>query len=59
MIIFAQDNALFVYHLKTGSSTQLRSFPEYTFINTHAEGNLSRAGRCYAFVGQAAMRTRR
>lgn len=51
-IIFAQDNALFLYHLATSGSSLLRSFPQYTFINTRGEGNLSRDGRYYAFVGQ-------
>ncbi len=51
-ILFAQDNALLAYQLETGSAAALRSFPEYTFINTRGEGNLSRDGRFYAFIGQ-------
>ena len=30
----------------------LRRFPEYAWINTRGEGNLSRDGRWYAFAGQ-------
>ncbi|MDZ7341962.1 MAG: T9SS type A sorting domain-containing protein, partial [candidate division KSB1 bacterium] len=52
IIILAQDNALFAYHVESGSLTLLCSFPEYTFINTRGEGNLTRDGRYYAFVGQ-------
>jgi hypothetical protein len=51
-IILAQDNALVSYHVDTGLLETLRVFPAYTFINTRGEGNLSRDGRYYAFVGQ-------
>lgn len=51
-IIFAQDNTLFVYDLQTNSISPLHTFPEYTFINTRGEGNISRDGKYYAFVGQ-------
>jgi hypothetical protein len=52
IIIYAQDNALYSYNVKTETTTQIRSFDDYTFINTRGEGNLSRDGRYYAFVGQ-------
>ena len=52
IIIYAQDNALYSYNVKTETTTQIRSFAGYTFTNTRGEGNLSRDGRYYAFVGQ-------
>lgn len=51
-IIFAQDQTLFGYDLQTNRTSPLHSFPEYTFINTRGEGNVSRDGHYYAFVGQ-------
>ncbi len=51
-LIFAQDNTLFVYDLQTNSIRTLHTFPEYSFINTRGEGNISRDGKYYAFVGQ-------
>ncbi|MFH1197476.1 MAG: T9SS type A sorting domain-containing protein [bacterium] len=51
-IIFASDNVLSTYDIESGQITQLREFPEYTWINTRGEGNLSRDAKYYAFVGQ-------
>ncbi len=50
-LIFTQDNTLVSYNINTENSVIIRTFNEYSFISTRGEGNLSRNGRYFAFVG--------
>jgi hypothetical protein len=50
-LILTQENSLVSYNINTESSMILHSFNEYSFIGTRGEGNLSRNGRYFAFVG--------
>ncbi len=52
LILYNPDNTLYSYDVVTGERKSLQAFGEYAFANTRAEGNLSRDGRYYAFVGQ-------
>jgi Secretion system C-terminal sorting domain len=52
LLYFSFGNTLFSYNVITQSPTAVRTFDGYTWINTRGEGNLSRDGRYYAFVGQ-------
>ncbi len=51
-IIYAEDNRLSMYDVTTDVVTTLRAFPQYSWINTRGEGNLSADGNLYAFAGQ-------
>lgn len=51
-LLFNPENALYAYDVSKDDRTKLHEFREYTFANTRGEGNLSRDGRSYAFVGQ-------
>ena len=50
-LIFTQDNSLVSYNINLENSVIIQSFSEYSFIGTRGEGNLSRNGRYFAFVG--------
>ncbi|MBL0174033.1 MAG: T9SS type A sorting domain-containing protein [Ignavibacteria bacterium] len=52
IIISTEDATIFSYDVATDLLTVVMTFPEFTFVNTRGEGNLSRDGRWYAFVGQ-------
>ena len=52
IILYSADNVFLSYNVITDEIDTLHSFPNYTWINTRGEGNLSRDGRYYAFVGQ-------
>lgn len=52
LLYYNPDNTLWSCDVATDERKKLHSFAEYTFANTRAEGNLSRDGATYAFVGQ-------
>ncbi|MBI3536141.1 MAG: hypothetical protein HY070_01045, partial [Chloroflexi bacterium] len=52
LILYNPDNTLYSYNVATAERKKLAAFSDYAFANTRAEGNLSRDGRYYAFVGQ-------
>ncbi len=52
ILYFSSDNVLYSYDVGTNTPTALRTFDGYTWTNTRGEGNMSRDGRYYAFVGQ-------
>ncbi|MBI3950263.1 MAG: hypothetical protein HY314_07400 [Acidobacteria bacterium] len=52
LVLYNPDNVFYSYNVQTDVRTQLYAFTDYTFANTRGEGNLSRDGRYYAFVGQ-------
>ncbi|MCL4511192.1 MAG: T9SS type A sorting domain-containing protein [Bacteroidetes bacterium] len=52
IILFSQDSVLYSFNVVTDELKQIHVFKGYTWANTRSEGNLSRDGRYYAFVGQ-------
>ena len=52
VIYYSAENVLYSYDVATESSTPVRTFDGYTWSNTRGEGNMSRDGRYYSFVGQ-------
>lgn len=52
VLLYNPDHALWSYDVKTDEKTKLHEWSEYEFANTRGEGNLSRDGKSYAFVGQ-------
>lgn len=51
-IIFVPDSIIRIYDISNDNITEVHAFPGYTWVNTRGEGNLSRDGRYFAFVGQ-------
>ncbi len=51
-IIYSADHAINRISTAGGEPTTLLSFPEYAFVSTRGEGNLSADGRRHAVVGQ-------
>lgn len=51
-LFFTEENNICRYDIGTGVRSVIKSFPEYSFVNTRGEGNLSADGSYYAFVGQ-------
>lgn len=51
-IIFVPDNVIRSYNILNDQISEIYTFPQYSWVNTRGEGNLSRDGRYYAFVGQ-------
>jgi hypothetical protein len=52
LILYNPDNTLYSYNIATDERKKIFTFSDYAFANTRGEGNLSRDGRWYAFVGQ-------
>ncbi|MBN1638879.1 MAG: T9SS type A sorting domain-containing protein [Ignavibacteriales bacterium] len=52
LLIFSPDSIIKSYDITSDNITEIKLFPQYTWVNTRGEGNLSRDGRYYAFVGQ-------
>lgn len=52
IIYYSADNVLYSYNVNSEAATPLHTFEGYTWTNTRGEGNISRDGRYYAFVGQ-------
>ncbi len=52
LVIYTDENKICSYDVLKDEKKVIASFPEYSFVNTRGEGNLSTDGSTYAFVGQ-------